>query len=231
MDVCLICWLLNFVGMLNMSRCEKLVVDRWCWRRWWWWRRRRRLRLFSLSSLSIICTIGLRLLLWFLSWKTERKEKRERESAQARERERESEKEKRKEMLERWKKKVWLSHQKKSYGKRTPMMSFFSLFSIAWTTIHRRKHKHSFFFLLLSFSSFIHYLHQREERGRDRESWQEKELTILRSLLLVVRVIIFNFDGSLATVKNKQRKRQKNWFSSLSFFSLPLLSPLWLIVY
>ena len=228
MDVCLICWLLNFVGMLNMSRCEKLVVDRWCWRRWWWWwRRRRRLRLFSLSSLSIICTIGLRLLLWFLSWKTERKEKRERERARKRERERKKKGNARK--ME--KESVVISQKKVMVKERLRWASSPYSPSYGLQFIDESINILSSFSVCHSVHSFITFISEKRDGEGDRESWQEKELTILRSLLLVVRVIIFNFDGSLATVKNMQRKRQKNWFSFLSFFSLPLLSPLWLIVY
>jgi len=67
-SACLNCWLLNFV-LVRISRCSSLVVvlvvDRW----WWWcWRR----RFFSSLSVSIICAVGLRLLLWFVVWKTER---------------------------------------------------------------------------------------------------------------------------------------------------------------
>lgn len=68
---CLNCWLLNFVLVLVSRRFSRLwslvvllVVDRW----WWCWRR----RFFSSSSLSIICAVGLRLLVWFVVWKTER---------------------------------------------------------------------------------------------------------------------------------------------------------------
>jgi hypothetical protein len=69
---CLNCWLLNFVLVLVSRRFSRrwslvvvLVVDRW----WWWCCRR---RFFSSPSLSIICAVGLRLLLWFVVWNTER---------------------------------------------------------------------------------------------------------------------------------------------------------------
>jgi len=45
-----------------------LVVDRWWWCWWWCWRP----RFFSSSLFSIICAVGLRLLLWFVVWKIER---------------------------------------------------------------------------------------------------------------------------------------------------------------
>ncbi len=88
-SACLNCWLLNFV-LVRISRCSSLVVvlvvDRW----WWWcWRR----RFFSSLSVSIICAVGLRLLLWFVVWKTERdkdsatKKKKEKEKRNCRKKE------------------------------------------------------------------------------------------------------------------------------------------------
>ena len=101
---CLNCWLLNFV-LVRISCCWSLVlvlvVDRW----WWWcWRH----RFFSSSSLSIICAVGLRLLLWFVVWKIERdKDPAKKRKNRKKERncwKKETEREKRK--------CVWLSHRK-----------------------------------------------------------------------------------------------------------------------
>ena len=133
-SACLNCWLLNFV-LVRISRCSSLVVvlvvDRW----WWCWRR----RFFSSSSFSIICTVGLRFLLWFVVWKTERDKDLVREK----------EKEKRNCRKKEKKVCVCVVISQRVIGKERARWAS----SLSHSIIYIQKHEHLFLFSLTTFIS------------------------------------------------------------------------------